>query len=679
MPMDYHLFLELIIISGFAIPAVLIFQKFKIPIIVGFLLAGVIINPHFGIFKFMDIERVNVISEFGVACLLFSIGLEFSFQRIKEIKIPFAVGGTAQVVFTIILTSLVCLWAFGKTMTQSIFLGCVVAASCTALVFSLIQKRGDSALPYAKISQAILIYQDFFAILMVIFLPLLSGAKMEQSFVQIFLSILLNLVVIAVVGFVFYKWIIPKGLYYVAKTQSRELFVMTIIFIFLFFVALSAYLEISIVLGAFIAGVLISESPYNHRAMGVILPFKDIFTSIFFVSTGITLELHFVIMHFPLVILLTIAMMLLKFTTAVAAVLVLKRPLSVALMTGAALAQVGEFSFVLIHMGNKLSMISNNGMNFLLGASVLTIIFTPFLMNVMPVFTRFIMKALYSVGLKIESPLDPYSRDGLNNHVVIVGYGIIGRRVAMGARMAGLKYCIIEANPDTVKRESAKGVPIFYGDASQEAILEHARVDKAAIVAVTIPGTESALLIAEAVRRMNSEANLLVRTRFEATSVELMDIGANQVFVEEKEISIEMLATVLRLSLVSMQDIEHILVAQVSEDTDMLEERAGLDEFNKAASANEITVVKLAPSSCIAGQTLSGVDFRRKYGLSVIMIRRGNAEFLNPSPDEKLFSGDRLVVVGPRDKLSPLVDDCRGKEAVPDGLPAVVAHNVLGG
>ena len=667
-------FLELIIISGIAIPVVLICQRLKIPVVVGLLLAGVLINPHLGIVQFIEEERVHVLADFGVACLLFSVGLEFSFKRIKEMKTSLFIGGTSQVFLTVILVALLSYFMVSKSITDSIFLGCVISASCTALFFSHVQNKGEMSMEYARISTAILIFQDLISIVFILFFPLLAGGSVEGGFAKLTLSLVIKLLQLGGIAFVFYKWIIPKGMYYVAKTQSRELFIMAVFFVFLFFLALSAYLDVSIAMGAFLAGIIIAESPYNHRSMGVILPFKDIFMSIFFVSIGIMLDLKFVFTHLFAVALVTFLIMSIKFFSAFLAVTFLKRPLSVAIMTGASLCQVGEFSFVMLQAGNQFMVANGQTVTFLLTASVLSIIITPFIMNGTPSFARSFMKLLYSMGLKIQEPVIEDLEKGLDEHVVIVGYGIIGRRVALGARMAGLQYCVIEANPDTVKKETEKGVSIFYGDASQEAVLEHAKVEKAKIVAVTIPNHEAAVMITESVRRMNPSTELLVRTRFEASSAEIIAMGASHSFVEEKEISIEMLAMILKLSFVSMQDIENILTTQAEEDTDFLEESSALEKIKSLKNKNEITVITIDPSSELVNRSLSEVDFRRKYGMSVIMIRRDEEESLNPSPDEKLRAKDSLVVVGARSHLPELVNTCRGKTKVPDGLPAVISR-----
>lgn len=642
--MDYTLFTEIIIISAFALPVVLLSLKFKIPVIVGFLLTGVFINPHLGIFRFINHQRMDLIAELGVICLLFSIGLEFSFEKIKQIKKPFIIGGTLQLLFTILFALPIFYFIFSRTAQQSIFIGCVLSLSSTALVFAIIQRNSLSGFVYARISQAILIFQDLAAILMVIFLPMLATQFSISTMVQQFTLLGGKFLILAIAAALFHFIVIPKGLYYVTKTQSRELFVVAVAFIFLMFVSLSSYMGISPAFGAFIAGILISESPYNHRTMGVILPFKDLFLSLFFVSVGILLDLSFAITNFGTILLLTLGIILLKMTAGALAVAVLKRPLKTALMTGAAISQVGEFSFVLFQTGFKLSLIGKSELDYFLAASVLSLIITPILLTLIPT----VIAILNRIGIKIKEE-SKSTEESQKTDILIVGYGMIGRRVALSAEIAGLKYLVVESNPDTQKKESALGVPIVYGDASQDSVLEFAGVENAQMVVITVPQHESVVAITAAVRRLNSDAYIIARTRFDSLAPELRHLGANSVYVEEREIAVEMSAQLLKHAMGSAANIEDILLSQpVVDETYEKEERK---ELLALRSRSEIRCIKVNQCSSIAGKTLVELNLRRDFGISVVMIRRNQNEILNPSPDELINHEDTLVIIGKREEL----------------------------
>ena len=649
--MDYKIFTELIIISVLAIPVVLICRKLKIPVIVGFLFAGIIINPSADFFKIMDQERIKLLADFGVICLMFTIGLESSFKQLKELRKPLLIGGTLQVGLTILVVGAIFYYFFKQRIQVSIFYGCVISLSSTALVLSFLQKNGDISLPYGRISVTILIYQDIASVLMVILFPLLGENTGGLSTSQMLLNLGKNLLILLIFSFVCYKWIIPKLLYHVAKTQSRELFILSVMFIFFTFVAVCGSLSISLALGAFIAGLLIAESPYNHRAMGGIMPFKDLFTSIFFVSIGIMLDLDFAIDNLLIIVVSALLVLIIKSIIGGIAVYVLKYPLKVAFLAGLAICQIGEFSFVLFNMGYKnLGVINESQLNYLLGIAIMTMIFTPFILQYAP--------KIYDMFAKIfklnDVAEDSNTAEELSGHVVIIGFGVVGRRVAFGAKMAGLKYCVIESNPDTVKREQAKGVPIFYGDATQESVLEFAKIGKASVAAITIPGNSRTEEMTEQIRNLNKDINLLVRAKFESSIKNLIDAGATYAIADEKETSFEMLSRILRLSNVSNQNIRNIVEAQSNSDSDSL-----ISDPVKTAKTVQKSIlanVVISKSFKYIGKTLQEMDFRNKFDLSVLTIEKKKGEPEAASPNDVIKAGYSLLVLGKKDKIADFAD-----------------------
>lgn len=649
--MDYKIFKEVVIISGLAIPIVLFCRKIKIPIIVGFLVSGIIMNSSgvfFNVMNFMNHEAIDVLAELGIICLLFTVGLEFSLKQINELKKTLFIGGTIQVGATIAIVACILMFFFKTTFQIAVFYGCVLSLSSTALVLSLLQKNGDITRPYGRMTLTVLIYQDIASVLMVIVFPLLGSSDQSSSMGSMILALLIKLFVLLAVSFVSYKWIIPKLLYQVAKTQSSELFIIAILFIFLSFVFLSGLLGISLALGAFIAGVLIAESPYSHRALGSIMPFKDVFTSIFFVSIGIMLDLNFALHNVFSILGITLAILVLKTAIAAAAVSVLKYPPRTAFCAGLALCQIGEFSFVLFQMGSDLGIIQSIQLNYLLASSILSMILTPFIIQAAP--------SLYGMFSKIfhfKEVKDEETKGDLSNHLIIVGFGVVGRRVAFGAKMAGLKYCVVESNPDTVKTESKKGVPIYYGDASQEAVLEFVHIDTAAAVALTMPGNSNTVRIVKLIKRLNPNVTLIVRSLFEASAVDLEDAGANQVVADEKESSFEMLARILRYSMISKQNIQSIVEAQNSEDANSLVTSVDRAE-DVQSSKNHLATIVISDNSPLAGKSLIEADFRKKYGLVAVTINKVNSEILNP--EDKILPGYSLLVVGKREKINAFAE-----------------------
>lgn len=648
---DVKLFLELIIISACSVPVVLLCHKFKISIIVGFLLTGVIINPEIGIFKFMDIHTIHILSEIGVICLLFTIGLEFSLNKIKSMRNEMMIGGGLQVFGTVAVVALIVI-AFNMPVNQAIFLGCLVAISSTALKLSLLHNKGAINTPYGQVSVAVTIFQDIAAVIMIILVPLFGGDYASSGgFANVLKSLSIKFVIVFAVAAIYHFFIVPKVLYFVAKTQSRELFIVMVFFIFMSIVGLTGYLGVSMALGAFIAGVLISESPYSHRANGVIMPFKDIFTSIFFVSQGLMLDLSFAMKNIHILILIAVVIMLLKLACAFLSIATVRGLGIVSFNASIYLAQVGEFSFVLWQEGSKYSLMSQEAWNLFLGASIITMLLTPNMVDKSQDIFDFFKNIFSKVNIKFSDDLQEQLGEVLKDHIIIIGYGIVGRRLAYGAQIAGIKYVVIEMNPDTVEEEKKKGVPIFYGDATEEAVLEHAKIDSARAIAISIPTDSAVTSIVEISHRMNENLFILVRTRFEQQAMDLTGLGADTVVVEEKEVSYKMLSQILKYYLVPIDNIDNILLEQQSEDTGSLGLHANMVNLEQSKGEHQIYAIRVPKNSFPVNKTLQEIDLRKNYGVSVIMIKRKDKEIVEIG-EEKILEGDVLIVFAARIKIA---------------------------
>ena len=304
---------------------------------------------------------------------------------------------------------------------------------------------------------------------------------------------------------------------------------------------------------------------------------------------------------------------------------------------------------------NKLGVINESQLNYLLGIAIMTMIFTPFILQYAP--------KIYDMFAKIFKLNDvtenSQTGEELSGHVVIIGFGVVGRRVAFGAKMAGLKYCVIESNPDTVKREQEKGVPIFYGDATQESVLEFAKIEKASVAAITIPGNSRTEEMTEQIRNLNKDINLLVRARFESSIKDLIQAGATYAISDEKETSFEMLSRILRLSNVSNQNIRNIVEAQSNSDSDSLvsDSVKTVKNMNKSILAN----IVISKSFKYIGKTLQDMDFRKRFELIVLTIDKGQENPEPASPNDVIKAGYSLLVLGKKDKIADFADMQLGK------------------
>jgi monovalent cation:H+ antiporter-2, CPA2 family len=465
---------DIVIILLVSVPIIFLFKKINLPSTVGFLIAGMIIGP-FGFRLIREIEQVEVMAEIGVILLLFYIGLEVSFNKVYKIKKLFFNAGGLQVGLTTLIASLIFI-AVGVEINRSIFYGMLVSLSSTAIVLKLFSDRNETDTPHGKIALATLIFQDFAIVPMFILLPLLASAGnvsiggIAFQFGKAILAVILIIVASRV--------LMPKIIYLLASIRIREAFTIGIILLLLGTAYLTFLAGLSFALGAFIAGLILSESDFSHQIVSDILPLKDSFNSIFFVSIGLLLNIEFVIENPLLLLGASTGILILKSFIIILIVKFLKFPLRVAILTGISIAQIGEFSFVLAQAGIQFDLIPDEFYNAFIAASIFTMTLTPLLLNAAPLIALKISK--------VEKDKQPDSIPELENHVIIAGFGVNGRNLARVLRETGIKYVVVELNPDTVLKEKEKGENIFYGDITKQEILIKASVKKAKVIVFAI-------------------------------------------------------------------------------------------------------------------------------------------------------------------------------------------------
>jgi monovalent cation:H+ antiporter-2, CPA2 family len=554
--MEFGLLRDVLIIFTLSIIIIFIFNRLKIPSIIGFLITGVITGPH-GLGLISNIHDVELLAEIGIVLLLFTIGIEFSIRSLLNAKRTVLLGGFLQVGLVIGFTAVIANTA-GNQWNESLFIGFLIALSSTALVMKIIQNRGELGTFHGKTTVSILIFQDVIIVPMILVTPLLAG-EAESSGQSLFL-ILIKIVGFFAITFLFAKFIIPKFLHQIALTQSRELFLLAIIVIGFAAALLSSSIGLSLALGAFIAGLVISESEYSEQAFGNVIPFRDLFISFFFVSVGMLLNIRFVFEHPVLVFLTAIGLMLLKTILAGLVAFILGYPFKSALIVGLALSQVGEFSFILSEFGIKYNLLSELNNQLFLSSAVITLSLTPFIINAAPKLAEIILK--WPLPQKLRCGLRNYTEveeTKIEGHTVIVGFGVNGKNVAIASRHAGIPHVIIEMNPDTVREEFGKGEIIYYGDATQVAILNHVNIKSANVLVVTIPNPSDTRLIIQRAREINPHLHIIVRTRFIQDMQYYFDLGADEVIPEEFETSVEIFSRVLNKYMIPHEEIEKLI------------------------------------------------------------------------------------------------------------------------
>lgn len=543
--MHYPVLTEIVIIFALAAVVLFVFSRLRVPPIIGFLFTGVIAGPH-ALGAVTEVEAVEVLAEIGVILLMFTIGLEFSIRELLKMKKAVLGGGGLQVGLTTAGTLLIAL-AVGQSAAESTFAGFLVALSSTAIVLRQMQASAQMESPHGRMSLGILIFQDVIIVPMMLLTPLLAGTSTGNPVTELLLLLLKSLAAVLVV-IVAARWVIPPLMHRVAGTRIKELFFLFTIAMCFLIAWLTASIGLSLALGAFMAGMILSESDYSLHALGNILPFRDVFTSFFFVSVGMLLDPAFVLAH-PLAVLgLTLAVIAGKALLAGGAALLLRYPLRTALLTGLGLAQIGEFSFILSRVGVTNGLIGGAEYQLFLAVSVLTMATTPLMIALAPRLADALDRLRHLTADDDGSPGGAVEGEGASceDGLLIIGYGLNGRNLHAAAHAADIPVSIIEMNPDTVRAEAARGVPIQFGDASQDAVLLHSGLRGARVAVIAISDPAATARITERIRALHPAVHVIARTRFTSEVPRLFSLGADEVIPEEFETAVEIFARTLR-------------------------------------------------------------------------------------------------------------------------------------
>lgn len=534
---------DIVVIFGLAVAVALACHRLKIPTVVGFILTGVIAGPH-GLGLTTEIGAVERLAEIGVIFLLFTIGLEFSVASIGHVKRLFFVGGPLQVVLTAVVV-FGCSLLGGTPTQRAILYGLLASLSSTAIVLRLLQERSEISSPHGKGAMAILILQDIAFVPMMLVIPFLAGIGGENPWRAVGSLVLKVAIIWFVIGLAAPR-LAPKILTRIARTRSNELFLLSIGVVCFFVAWLTSLAGLSLALGAFLAGLILSDSEHSHRALENVLPFRDVFSSFFFVSMGMLLDAGYVAAHLPAVLGATLVVMVLKAAVTTGVMLAVGLPYRVSTLTGLALAQTGEFSLLLLSAGLGVGLVDENAYQFVLAVCLFSMAVAPFVLKAAHRLADF--GAHFPLPTKVLEGRYFISADadeGMRDHIVIVGYGVIGAMVGHSAKLCGIQYEAIEISYDIVQEQRDRGVPIFYGDATQEASLVKANIEEARVCVVAIPDPTGAARVVSLVRRLNPDVVIVARVRYVRDMARLYALGANEIVSEETEASIKIFTLVL--------------------------------------------------------------------------------------------------------------------------------------
>ncbi len=644
--MQFPLLQDILVILGFSVIVVFLLQRLRLPSILGFLITGIIIGPY-GFSLVHAVHEVEIIAEIGVILLLFVIGMELSIKQLVSIRRTVFIGGSVQVGLSVAATTFI-YRGMGYGWNEAVFVGFLFSLSSTAIVLKILQDRNEISAPHGRNALGILIFQDIIVVPMMLLTPILAGQSTNLS--REILELVIKSAIVILVTIVSARYLVPRLMYQIAKTQSKELFLMTTIALCFAVAFLTSEAGLSLALGAFLAGLIISESEYSHQATSAILPFRELFTSFFFISVGMLLNLSFFVQHAGTVLLIVLAVFVLKTFIAAAAAAIMRYPPRTVILTGMALFQVGEFAFILSKVGIENGLLTQEMNQYFLSVSIITMLLTPFvIMYADKISALFIRSKLPERLSKTYSAVENAFLDKLEDHLIIVGYGINGHNVANAAKYANIPYVILELNADTVRKEREKGEPIVFGDAVHEHILESVHLKKARVMVIAISDPQATRQIVANIRHVTQIVYLIVRTRFVKETETLVALGADVVIPEEFETSIEIFSQVLNNYLVPVNELEKLIEQIKSDNYQVFRPKSKMPR--PVASTRipnfNITCVKLmADCGRVVGKKVGEANIRNEFGVNILAISRNELMISNVMADEKLMQNDLLFISG---------------------------------
>jgi CPA2 family monovalent cation:H+ antiporter-2 len=547
---DLRLVVDLVLTLGAALLGGMIAQRLGLPILVGYILAGVLIGPNTPGFN-ADRDRVLLLANLGVAFLMFALGVEFSLDELLEVRRIALIAGAIQIPATIALGSgagLLIGWSF----SAALLLGGAFAISSSIVAIKLLLGRGEVESPHGTVALGLGIVQDLSLVLMLAFLPVVSGdgGDLAPTLLRSIVTAAVALFVVIVVG----ASVVPQLLFVVARTGSRELFLLTIVLIALG-TALAAHAAgLSFALGAFLAGIVVSESEFDSQVLAEIVPLRDVFATLFFVAVGMLLDPGFVVHHAGTVLLLVAVLVVGKLVITGAALLTAGVDHRTATLAAILLAQMGEFSFVLASVGLDDHIIHEDQYELILAAALGSILVVPGLLAGSSSLVA-LAGFLPGVSAHEHAQAGPASAPGEPvRHVVICGYGRVGRELGEALRRRGFGFTVVELNPAIVRKLQAEGIAAHYGDAGSEALLHRAGVARARTIAIATPDLVAARSTIRHARAMNPDIRVVARAPSGEHGVSLAGSGADEVVQPEFEAGLEFVRRVLRWQGVSARE-----------------------------------------------------------------------------------------------------------------------------
>lgn len=560
MQEDFRLIVDLVTVLAAASFGGLLAAGLRLPVLLGYIFGGIVVGPT-GLGLIKELIQVETLAQFGVAFLLFALGVEFSLKQLNKVKAIALGGGTLQVLLTIALTAVLSIFVgWVETPVQGVFLGGILSLSSTAVVLRSLMESNETESPQGQVTLGILIIQDLALGLMLAVLPALDHPESVGIEVIKALSVTALFAGLAIAAGI---WLIPPFLRWVAGTESRELFLLSVIVLCLGIALLTESLGLSIEMGAFVAGLMISEVEYADQALTYVEPLRDVFATLFFAAIGMLIDPVFLVQNWELILGLVAIVMLGKFLIVVPLVSIFRYPLRVAIFAGLGLAQIGEFSFVLASEGQKLGLVSRRVYLLILGTTAVTLMVTPFLLKATPTILSLLEKVpfLQAWMNKLDMPQDMMTNAELHDHVVVCGYGRIGQGIVALLQSKGYPVLVIEDAESKVQMLRSRQIPYLYGNCASPFVLEKAEISHARSMLIAISDPISTRLCVQRAIGISPEIDIVVRAEKDADIDTLYQLGAKEVVHPTFEASLELTTHLLLCLGESTQNIQSEIIA----------------------------------------------------------------------------------------------------------------------
>jgi len=633
---------DLILLVVTAFFSGLLMQRLGQPLILGYILTGIAFGPYTGGFALTSVHEIELLAEIGVALLLFALGLEFSLKDLKPVKMIALIGTPIQIILTIAMG-----YGIGQLMgwdaKSSLWLGALVSLSSTMVLLKTLMNQGWLGTLSSKVMVGMLIVQDLAVVPLIVLLPMLNDPSL--GWISLEIAILKTVVFLA--GMILFGTrLLPLIMRYIAHLGSRELFLLAITAIGLGVGYLTYLVGLSFAFGAFVAGMVLSESDYGHQALSDIIPVRDLFGLLFFASVGMLLNPGFLLDHWKQVLMLVLIVSLGKGIIFALLARIFKYGNVVPLAVGLGLFQVGEFSFVLAQVGVSTNSISHEVYSLVLSTAIITMFLTPIISGQ--------TANLYALSKRWfqQEPLDTinYPKSGLRNHVIIVGGGRVGFRIAQVLKRLSVPMLIIELDQLRVERAKNTDIPVVFGDAGHEVVLEAAEAASARLLIITTPEIVITQTIVERTRKVNSEIQVVARAPGVEFLEEFKKLNISEVVIPEFEAGLEM----ARKALVHL----HIPAAKIQHYTESLrqdlfaslfrenEEDEILEQLQWAEHQFDMQWMMIKPGSILVGKTIGESEIRTITASSVVGVIRDDVFEPNPDANFRFQANDRAAIIG---------------------------------